>query len=63
MIMIRNLLKWLACGFVVALGLALVNWDPAGVPAAKSQAEREGQPPFTVAGAETPATGGKRAQP
>ena len=61
--MIRDILKWLACGLVVVAGLALVSWGPAGTPAGKAHVERASGQKLAVAKGESPAAAGKRAQP
>ena len=60
--MIRDLLKWLACGFVVVLGLALVSWGPS-VPSGSAQAEREARAEYAVASGGAPQGVRTRAQP
>ena len=61
--MIRDILRWLACGLVVVAGLVLVSWGPAGTPAGKASAEHASGQKLTVAEGESPAAAGKRAQP
>jgi hypothetical protein len=61
--MIRDFLKWLACGLVVVAGLVLVSWGPAGTPAGKARADHASGHKLAAAEGESPAAAGKRAQP
>ena len=63
--MIRDLLKWLACGLVAVLGLTLLTWEPLTLPDGKRFAdERMRQSGLTASAVEARGAYPKRpAQP